>query len=242
MKTLLEIDAGNTFVKWRKWHGNLVVDQQQLLTKDVRDQGIEYTRQWSDVEAVTLVSVAGTEVNEQLYQVLKPLGVNCLDVVVSDQFLGLKNGYEQPAQMGADRWVAMISAWKTFNGAFCVVDAGSAITVDLVDVTGQHLGGYILPGLAMLRRSLLGQTAQVRWQSAAEYQSHALGRSTAECVEHGCRYQLAALMHQIERDCEQAQIANLVLTGGDAALLSPWLKNAQIMPNLVLDGLKYFRG
>lgn len=238
---ILEIDAGNTFVKWRKRNGNALVMPQRWYTEEIKQQGMSPPVEWGDVELATLVSVAPKEVTEVLTGVLVHLGIPMKQVVSESEFLGLKNAYAKPQQMGADRWVAMLAAWKQCHTAFCVVDAGSAVTVDCVDAQGQHLGGYILPGLTMMKRSLLGSTAQVRWQGEGVYQKIELGKNTAECVEQGCRYQLAALMRQIQLDCEQQKIGHLFITGGDAEQLLPWSGPAKWMPNLVLDGLRYFR-
>ena len=63
--------------------------------------------------------------------------------------------------MGADRWHAMLAGWVRCKASFAVVDAGSAVTVDYVNAGGRHLGGYILPGLQMMRRSLKVDAARI---------------------------------------------------------------------------------
>lgn len=237
--TELELDAGNTFIKWRICRDGVADPLQRWFTDEVRSRSTQVPDEWSSVQAVRYVSVAGEEVNQWINHIFQTNHIPIQQARVQAEFSGLKNAYTTPAQMGADRWVAMLAGWHRLQASFCVVDAGSAITIDWVDDQGQHLGGYILPGLAMLKNSLLGQTAQVRWEESDQSSVIAPGKTTAECVEHGCRYQLAALMRQLEHDCHVRSIKTILVTGGDAVQLLTWLTDAEYHPLLVLDGLKY---
>ena len=73
----------------------------------------------------------------------------------------LRNGYEQPQQMGVDRWVAMLAAWERHHAAACIVDCGTAITLDVVSESGHHLGGVIAPGISLMHEALASRTAQL---------------------------------------------------------------------------------
>ena len=237
--TELEIDAGNTFIKWRICRDGVAEPQQRWLTDEINSRSIQIPVQWLSVDRVRYVSVAGEEINHWINQLFQKYAIPCDQAFVKAQSHGLKNAYDNPSQMGADRWVAMLAAWQALQTSFCVIDAGSAITIDWVDRSGQHLGGYILPGLMMLKQSLLGQTAQVRWQENTQTGLIEPGKTTAECVEHGCRFQLAALMRALACECKARQIENLWVTGGDALDLLAWLDEAEYHPLLVLEGLKY---
>lgn len=238
--TELELDAGNTFVKWRiRRHGALET-LVRWRTQDFRNGLIAFPKCWQGLDRARYVSVAGAEVNQRLNLMFEQHGVPYQQARVHAEQQGLKNAYQQPDQMGADRWLAMLAGWKVYQNSVCVIDAGSAITIDWVAANGQHIGGYILPGLAMLKKSLLGQTAEVRWQQhESEMAQTVPGHNTAQCVEHGCHYQLSALMGQIGLDCQRQSISTIVLTGGDAALLLPWCEDAIVHPTLVMDGLVY---
>src|SRR5690606_16101045 len=67
---------------------------------------------------------------------------------------GVQNGYVVPEKLGVDRWLALLAAYTTAAGPCCVVDCGTTITVDFVDRTGRHRGGYIVPGLHLMRDAL----------------------------------------------------------------------------------------
>ena len=83
----------------------------------------------------------------------------------TDTAAGVRNGYSNPAQLGVDRWLAVIGAFHRHRDACCVVDAGTALTIDGVDATGQHLGGFIVPGPRLMVESLLTGTSDLadRW-------------------------------------------------------------------------------
>src|SRR3546814_17254315 len=69
---------------------------------------------------------------------------------------GLRNAYREPERLGVDRWLAMIAAWHTHRGAACIANAGTALTVDVIDAQGQHLGGIIAAGRAEQQSAILG--------------------------------------------------------------------------------------
>ena len=237
----LEIDAGNTFVKWRFRCADKVAEVHQILTADVRKGAVDVPADWIQAEQVWVASVAGDEVNSWLQGVFAHLEIALAFVQVSAQQHGLKNAYEEPQQMGVDRWVAMLAAWQQTKRGVCVVDAGSAVTVDFVDARGDHLGGYIVPGLRLLQESLLGSTAGVRWARSPGDQSLQPGHSTAACVSNGGRYLQAALLQQVRDDCQCYAIDEIILTGGDAAELHRLTNIGKVQQTLVLDGLQWVR-
>ena len=155
----------------------------------------------------------------------------------------LINGYNNVTNMGVDRWLAMIAAVGLFpqKSDFVVVDAGTAITCDVI-FRHQHQGGWIAPGLKTLKTSLLSNTEQVFTNDKAQTQ-HAepiiLGTDTPDCVEQGC---LAQLNGMVNLACEtlndQTDDFIVLITGGDQIKLSFARKNnIHYFANLVLIGL-----
>ena len=155
----------------------------------------------------------------------------------------LINGYKNVSNMGVDRWLAMIAAVGLFpqQSDFVVVDAGTAITCDVI-FRHQHQGGWIAPGLKTLKTSLLSNTEQVFTNKQAQ-QQHAepiiLGTDTPDCVEQGC---LAQLNGMVNLACEalndQTDDFIVLITGGDQIKLSfPRKNNTHYFVNLVLIGL-----
>ena len=153
---------------------------------------------------------------------------------------GVTNAYAHPGELGVDRWVGLVAAYKTLNNACCIVDAGTAVTVDALDQRGQHRGGVILPGLALMRRSLLEQTSKIR--SAEGTQSFALGQNTGEAVASGTAFALLAGVERAVNEVERvlATLPVVVVTGGDADFIAAGLsRGCRVEQDLVLNGLLF---
>lgn len=153
------------------------------------------------------------------------------------RLLGLRNAYSEPQRLGVDRWLAMLAAWSLSNGACVVADAGTALTVDCVDASGQHLGGIIAAGLQTSQRAVLGATRFDTRDAAGSY-SGGLGSDTEACVRQGA---VLSCIGAIDRAASvlQAEHPRCFLTGGDAQKLLPLLPPQWTHhPELVLQGLQ----
>ncbi len=161
----------------------------------------------------------------------------------------LVNSYDKPTALGVDRWLAMVGAIERSDGAFAVLDAGTAITLDLVDNKGQHLGGHIVPGARLMQKALFGDTGKIAYGASLDAsdptQEQWLGNNSLQAVELGT-YQAALgyLKSCIERLQSHYGIAEIFVCGGDGALmmeqiLLPANFNWLHCPDLVLEGLFY---
>lgn len=159
-------------------------------------------------------------------------------VLATAEAFGVKSAYFSPGLLGADRWVALVAARGITVEAVCVVDAGSALTVDLMDASGQHLGGWIAPGLRMSVHALSKNTQQVRVDGGEFEASVVLGRTTEEAVGNGA---INAALGMVERALQQHP-SKLLLTGGDAESLSSFIPHAEVVPDMVLQGLARWAG
>lgn len=147
-------------------------------------------------------------------------------------------GYQNPDAMGTDRWLALVGARGLEKGPLVVIDAGSAITVDWVGESGEHLGGYILPGRRLMLDSIRQKTAKVLFQPGESLESTAPGKSTEQCVLQGMNWLLGAIAKQLQEDL-RLRPAQVYVTGGDAHLLLPGLpESARHLPDLVFEGME----
>lgn len=157
--------------------------------------------------------------------------------------LGVRNGYLQPAHLGVDRWLAMLAAYHRWRTALCVVDVGTAVTIDVVAADGVHQGGGIIPGIALMRDSLLCATGRIRAAAGDGRETAAnelLGRDTESCIRQGTQLACAGLVEACVRAFRESAGQNpvLVLTGGDAGWLCKRLSiAAELCPMLVFEGL-----
>ena len=153
---ILAVDCGNSRVKWGLHDGNA-----WLRTGTVPLSGIESLKNaWRNIPpAATIVvaNVAGPSVRKRLERVFSRKK-NVIWPRAKRSQCGVRNGYGKPAQLGADRWAALVAARSLVRGACLVVVAGTATTVDALKSDGTFAGGLILPGLELMKRSLAQST------------------------------------------------------------------------------------
>ena len=151
-----------------------------------------------------------------------------------DGLLGLRIAYAEPTRLGVDRWLGLLAAWAERGTAACVASAGTALTFDAVDAAGQHLGGIIAPGLLTAQQAVLGATRFAAAGPAHVYGEH-LGTDTEACVRQGALHACAGL---VERLATRHGGERRYLTGGDAAVLRPFLDGDwTVAGDLVIAGL-----
>jgi type III pantothenate kinase len=197
------------------------------------------------LSGIAIASVLERSLTESLVTRLsQALSVPVTTAATEATARGVRNAYTDHRQMGPDRWLAMVAAFGAFRTAVCVVNAGTAVTIDAVAADGSHLGGLIIPGLRLMRDSLVRRAAGIR--AAADHQNDVAtpaqiwGRDTESCIQLGARRAAVCLIE----DCMKAlrdregESSVLVLTGGAAAVLQSVLATAvQVRPLLVLEGL-----
>lgn len=187
-------------------------------------------------------NVAGPAAADRLAEALDAQGAGALAFLRAEpEFGGLRCGYDDPSHLGADRWAALLGARELSAEACLVVDAGSALTLDALATGGQHLGGWILPGLAMMVAALEARTGDLgtlrrasRFTGGGEFPA-----DTGPAMEAGALLAATGAVRtardRLAAHCDGA--VNLILTGGDAATLSAALPDARQVPDLVLRGL-----
>lgn len=241
---ILEIDMGNSRIKWR------LRSQSARLAGGVLNGGYEPLAELlpagQPLEHVWVASVLGSEINQNFSRwCAKRLGVRPEFAQPQRCCAGVVNGYRDFRLLGVDRWLAMVAAFSSINGPVLVVQAGSAITVDLIAGSGQHLGGYIGPGLQMMRRSLRTGTDRVD-PGSAPWQRLSLhpGDNTETAVQAALGAMALGVagrglselkMYEQSRGTYSEPV--VYLAGGDGALLAEQLPLSVLVPELVLDGL-----
>ncbi len=230
----LLIDAGNTRIKWGLADGNGWLRSGTLPV----DQAGELSHQFAGVEGIQQVwasNVAGAEVARHIRDIGSgQQSDQCHFIVAQKAQCGVRNGYEHPAQLGSDRWAALIAAWHRVSGACLVVSSGTATTVDALSATGEFKGGLILPGVQLMQRSLNDATAQL---GLAQGAYAAFPQNTADALYSGA---IQACCGAIERQYALLGGSGIpvVLSGGASEILQNRLNlPVHVVDNLVLQGL-----
>lgn len=234
---ILDLDIGNTRVKWR------LSDAAGHISAGSRVHAVDEMHfrdpRFASVDRIRVSSVLSAGESGRIADLLAAAtGVQAEFAITERARCGVRNSYADVSRMGVDRWLAMLAGYAEAGGACCVIDAGTAVTLDGVDADGNHLGGYIVPGYATMRRSLLKNTGQVRMleERAADV---ALGCATEPAVANGALVMLLGFIERGIAQCRaQAPAPRIILTGGDASMLAPHLDHQLVInQDLVLDGL-----
>lgn len=240
---ILDLDMGNSRIKWRlgtsRGAGKPILqgvaENFQALFAALADRQPARVR----VSSVR----RGEALKELTLEVRQSWNLDTEVAQVKRSWQGLSVAYADLARLGVDRWLAMLAAFRQVQASVVVVDCGTALTVDLVDDSGQHRGGYIVPGLGLAPRALTDNTG-IRLESAPAW-AMTPGNSSEAAVYNGTLVMLVGLLEQVlGRQIPGLALGAepaLIFTGGDAALISSHMsglpQETYFEPDLVLDGL-----
>lgn len=155
--------------------------------------------------------------------------------------LGIRNSYEQPEKLGVDRFLALAAAFHQAQQACVVIDAGTAITVDVCNDQGQHIGGLIAPGLRPLSHALRPNT-ELPWVEGELASSASFAQNTEDALRLGALKSAVGLIeHACKLATDELPEARLFLTGGSAMQLKQQLEPSfKHDDNLVFQGIELF--
>nr|WP_299246178.1 type III pantothenate kinase [uncultured Halomonas sp.] len=239
---ILDLDIGNTLSKWRL---------KDIASSEIRSRGAIWTREeWRPgpdipdlnvVTAVRISSVARRAVLDDTVALLRRQVSRVYVARSTRERLGVVNGYEIPSRLGVDRWLGSLASYQLAGGC-CSVDCGSAITIDFILPGGRHIGGYIIPGLRLMKESLHLGTRNVAIDPDSEANALlAPGKNTAEAVNHGIYMSAVSAVNRIYFEvCDREGVSlPLLLTGGDARVISRGLRIPHALwPDMVYAGLE----
>lgn len=248
---MLLVDAGNTRIKWAGLDGTALQSGAAVLRRNGAEDVDTLATVWAALpvpQRLLIASVAGPDFGEHIGAWSKRFwGLEPEFIGAQAKAFGVTNAYTEPQRLGVDRWLALIAAHRLVKGPVCIVDCGTALTVDVMAQNGEHLGGLIIPGLGLMRRALLEKTAGIEAAISGVYHEEVslLAKDTRSGVMGGTLYATIAVIDRIVQDVTEAIGAGLtcVLTGGDADTMRPLLPaDFRHEPELVLKGLAIVAG
>lgn len=229
---ILDFDLGNTRLKGRV-RGTPSSFTLEPGPESLRQLGLKL----QSVEKVCIASVASMAFTEECIRWI----AKAFAVAPERPRVQLKLGQFETAydvgRLGVDRWLAALAAWHHAKRSCVVVDAGTALTVDVVSAHGVHQGGYIVPGYKLMLEALWQGTGSVKADRVDGIEQLDPGVTTSDAVNRGV---LQMLLGGVERMVTCAGGSPQVFfTGGDASLFLQRWPNALWRPDLVLDGLSF---
>ncbi|VAW68357.1 Pantothenate kinase type III, CoaX-like [hydrothermal vent metagenome] len=247
---MLTIDIGNSRIKWVSFQQGEPVNHHALeYSADTFDSVISRLGLPVNGGRVMVSLVAGTSFKSRLVTLLnKNKRYNISFAKTRVKQCGVTNSYESPEHMGVDRWLAMIAAFqsplKAAGEAVCVIDCGTAITLDIVDGQGLHLGGLIMPGLKTMREALVAKASRLHIDDEAGADISgilSLASSTENAITQGCaQLVLEGISGIVERHKRNIKSSlRCIITGGDGEWVSRGLgQENDYEPLLVHYGLR----
>lgn len=237
----LLIDLGNSRLKWAwsdetLWQSGAIAIDRKPAAALMMPVGEPH----GAPREVGIVSVASSELLDGVRQFIQDKwGVTPFMVESVVGQAGVFNGYQDPAQLGNDRWAALVAARAETTSPVCVINCGTAITIDAMNGRGEFIGGTIFPGLELLRQSLDRGTAGIDSRDGKADSCQAT--STADAVMAGTLFGLAGAINKVVAEHHRVLGNDCVniLTGGSSEIVAPLLEfPVQPIADLVLQGVK----
>lgn len=228
------LDSGNTRIKWGVHDGERWLAQ-GAVDHEGSDELAALPTGWPQPDQVLLANVAGNEAAARIREQLAAWQPVFREVKAEAKRGGVTNHYQNPRQLGVDRWCALIGARSLTSVPCVVVMAGTATTIDTLDADGNFLGGLILPGSALMRRALARDTAGLPL-AAGQYAEYP--RCTDDAIVSGAiEAQAGAIERAFRRLADSS--AQCLISGGDAQRVADYLVIPHVLAqNLPLEGLK----
>ncbi len=244
--TFLALDVGNTRLKWAQYDepavGAKLLTQGAVFLENI-DRLAEGA--WSAMPPPSRILgciVASDAIKRRVAEQMELWDAAPRWVVSSAQEAGLSNGYDHPARLGADRWVAMIGAHHRLlargsRKPCVVVMVGTAVTVEAIDASGKFLGGLILPGHGIMLRALESGTAGLHVPTG---EVRDFPNNTSDALTSGGTFAIAGavqrMVDNLARHCGEAP--ECIVTGGAGWKMAPSLSvRFELVDNLIFDGL-----
>lgn len=244
----LLLDIGNTRAKWC-----LLSNVKLAAGRESAANHLVHALDWNEMAEKMVTSFGCDDVNVTHIYIASVVGdlqvaitqalvgcFGCEVVFVKSEYeqLGVTNGYEDCSKLGVDRWMALLAAFHYYDKAVCVIDCGSAITIDGLRQSGEHIGGFILPGMDMMEDTLLANTRAVRYKKRIRVTSEQWAKNTVNAVQGGVVFSVLAMAKEAVVQLKSLLGEDVVLcvTGGDGLLIRDAL-GADYCADLVLDGL-----
>ena len=234
----LLIDIGNSRVKWGTGTGRNIISGHAFLHQNYLDQNglLDTWQRLKKPKKIAISSVTSAAIATRISALAEQLwpGVDVVRPCAQDYAYGVQNCYQNPGQLGIDRWLCLLALNQHYALPACVVDCGTAMTVDFLDNQGVHLGGLITPGLSLMKKSLHQETESLPFDQQTF--SVGLADNTGAAIYNGTLLSAAGLIEYIM--ARQSMKFKLILTGGDAELIAHHISlDTEIEPDLVLQGL-----
>lgn len=241
---LVVLNVGNSRLALAPFRAGEIGEVTRLDLKDPASWGPAIAEAWKYIRGRDNVAVVGASVNPNLDDAVEQAVLDAANRNVvwvgEDLDLPIKVLTGKPEETGVDRVLNVAAAYEQMGKPCVVVDAGTAVTVDVCNDAGDFLGGVIAPGVSMMLDALHERTAKLPRIETFEPPNAPFGRDTREAMLAGVYYGIRGMVKEVVENyaTDLGTWPDLIATGGDAeALFKDWELVHAIAPDLTLHGI-----
>lgn len=247
---LFVLDIGNTQIVAGVISGDRVIHSWRMRTernKTSDELGIQFYN-FLEHSGIKVEEIEGIAISNVVPPLTIILTIMCKKYFHKEPFFvgpGIKTGmpilYDNPKEVGADRIVNAVSAYRKYKNALVVIDFGTATTFDCVSKKGEYIGGIIIPGIEISLEALAERTAKLPKIELIK-PATVIAKNTVSAIQSGIIYGYAgmvdAICEKIHKEMGEEKI-NFIATGGLANVIAKETKYIEeVDENLTLYGLK----
>jgi type III pantothenate kinase len=237
----LLIDIGNTRIKWQHRDEKNIILSGSILVENFMD--IDFSTIKS-IDKIIIANVNRSIVLDKMKEILNVFKCPIIEAS-TDSNKYLINDYEDIKMLGVDRWMSALGAWKLYQRSLLIINAGTAITIDLIDLDqkdkAHFKGGMILPGIAISLGVLNNSTNLIDTEIG---QSQYPSLNTKDAVTTGIMTSIQGAVNLVCRKLPSS--LPILLTGGDANLIyelaeDDWKSRIKLEDDLIFEGLLFYK-
>ena len=237
----LLLDIGNTTTSMGLWNNNKL----SMINNAKNNKLFFILKKYlkKEIDGILLTSVISAKKNNLIKEKLKRIyKCRVKQIKSTPTLLGITNGYMKPKDLGDDRWVTIVASSLLYRMPLMIIDCGTAISIDIVNAKGMHLGGYILGGVDGYTKSFINayHLKDVKIKGGLAMYKGTFPNKTVDGISEGYLLMIISAIestyNQIKRN--QKRLPKLLISGGYGKIVSKKLsmKN-EYEPNLVLNSI-----
>ncbi len=240
---LLAIDVGNTSTLFGYYEDGLLKKRARLSTRSIGPKALRSLARrfpMQKIQAAAIASVVPKTSRVLKTHIPRIFKVKAL-LIGRDIAAPIPNKYKNPREVGIDRLMNAVAAFKKYKTEMIIVDFGTAITFDVVSKKGEYLGGVIAPGIDISLEALF-QKAALLPKIRLMHPKHLMGRDTVESIRVGCTYGIGGLCDRIIEALKKQYSLHpqVIATGGYARFMQRYCHGIKkIDTDLTLDGIRW---
>jgi type III pantothenate kinase len=236
------VDVGNSRMKWGRVRAGGSVVTVEYVPLNLGTVWTSRFESWNGTNLRWAVAGSNPERRDAFAAWLSDRGCQVTSLTDWRQF-GVRVTIPNPERVGHDRLLGARAAVAAAGGgnAAVVIDAGTAVTVNLIDASGGFAGGAIFPGVGAMARALHQFTAQLPEVTVDAPKPPLPGTATEPAMRAGIWWAVVGGVRAIVAEYRKQvkPLKHVYLTGGDAELLHPGLHDTtEHRPYLTLEGIR----